>query len=264
MNWTLLYYIIPAVVGVAGAITIVVIYVRKIPKLSALDLEAMQHHRLMVRKSSLVEDRLARKLTTFRQRVSSLVVPVVHVIRTIAQNLYKQLRGLEEKYKKAAKQVGPQAIAQAQSASTLVQEAMVLQKEEKYAEAEKKYIEAIAADNLSVDAYRGLAQVYADQKDMEHAIETMKFLRQLNPQDEAVWRDLGKMFKSQELYDEAFESYERAVELAPNNPKNLDAFVEMAIAVKKKYTAQNALNKLREVNPENQGLDEFQKEIEQL
>lgn len=264
MNWTLLFYIIPAVIGVAAAITIIVIYVRKLPKLSALDLDAMQHHRLMMRKSSLVEDRLARKLKSFRQRISGMVVPVVHGIKAVSQALYKYLRGLEEKYKKAAKQVGPQAIAQAQSASTLVQEAMVLQKEEKYSEAEKKYIEAIAADNLSVDAYRGLAQVYSEQKDMEHAIETMKFLRQLNPQDEAVWRDLGKMYKSQDMMDEAFESYERAVELAPNNPKNLDALVEMAIAVKKKYTAQNALNKLREVNPENQGLEEYEKEINEL
>lgn len=264
MNWALLFYIIPAVIGVAAAITITVIYVRKIPKLSALDLDAMQHHRLMMRKSSLVEDRLARKLASFRQRISGMIVPLVHGIKAVAQALYKKLRSLEEKYKKAAKQVGPQAVAQAQSASTLVQEAALLQKEEKYSEAEKKYIEAIAADNLSVDAYRGLAQVYSEQKDMEHAIETMKFLRQLNPQDEGVWRDLGKMYKSQDMVTEAFESYERAVELAPNNPKNLDALVEMAIAVKKKYTAQNALNKLREVNPENQGLEEYEKEINEL
>lgn len=264
MNWTLLYYIIPAVVGVAAAIVVIVIYLRKIPKLSALDLDAMTHHRQMLRKSSLVEERLTRKLGSAKQRLSAMIVPIVHGIKALARGIYKYLRSLEEKYKKAAKQVGPQAVAQAQSASSLVQQATVLQTEGKYAEAEKKYIEAIAADNLSIDAYRGLAQVYVDQKDVDHAIETMKFLRQLNPQDEAVWHDLGKMYKTHDMIDDAFEAYERAVELGPNNPKNLDAFVEMAIAVKKKYTAQNTLDKLREVNPENQKLEEYQQQINQL
>lgn len=266
MDWALLYYIIPSVLGVAAVITIIVIYAKKLSKLSSLDLDAMPEYRQKLRKSSLVEDRLSRKVAAFRSKTWAMLVPIGHFITKLLRKFFYRLRHLEDKYKKdAAKKVGPQNVAQqVQSAGTLVQQAQAFWEEGNLAEAENKYIEAVAADNTSIPAYRGLAQVYVERKDMEHAIETMKFLQQLNPQDEAVWRELGKLYKDQDMTLEAFEAYEQAAELGPNNPKNLDALLEVAIAQKKKYEARNTLEKLRAVNPDNKKLDDYGRQVAEL
>ncbi len=264
MNWALLFYIIPAILAVASVVVIVMIYVRKLQKLSALDLDAMPVHRQHLRKTSLVEERFYRQWRSIKARVAAILKPIGRGVMAVIGGIYHKLRAKEERYRKESAGTEKASVGTVQSAGVLLEKAQALHKEENYAEAEKKYIEVIAIDNNSVTAYQGLAQVYVARKDFKHALETLQFLQQLNPKDEAVWRTIGGIYKDQDKLVEALDAYDRVLELAPNNPKNLDVYIELAIANQLKYKAQGALDTLKEKNPENSKLVEYQQQINGL
>lgn len=262
-----LFYIIPGVIGVSALITMLVMYARKFPKLAALDLEAMSVHRQLARKSTLVQERLRRKLDVAKQSLRAFFTPILGVLRQLFRGVLEYVQALEIRYRAAAKATtknGEQAAPQQDSIVKLLQEAQALSEEEKYPEAEKKYIAAIAIDTRSVDAYRGLATLYVAMNDLPHAIATLQFLEQLDPKDESTYLELGELYKKAGKYEEALDAFEQALALNPNNPKNLDPFIEVAILNGLKYKAQSTLNKLKEVNPENQKLQKYQEEIDQL
>lgn len=265
MDW--LYYLIPGIIGLAAVVYIAMIYLRKLPQISSLDLEAMPEHRQAAKKSHLVSSRLTRKLAAGKQNLRAFFGPIMQVLGRLFGGIYKRLVTLEESYRAAAKPMVNQettVVASQASVQNLVQEAQVLYDDAKYAEAEKKYIGAIALDMRSVDAYRGLAQVYEAQNDLPHATATLHFLEQLDPKDETIYRKLGELYQREEKYEEAMDAYEQALSLGPNNPKNLDAFIEIAILNKLKYKAQSTLDKLKSVNPDNQKLQKYQEQIDQL
>lgn len=267
MNWSLVIYItLGAIVLVSGG-TVVLMYVRKFPTVAALDLEAMAEHRQNMKKRSLVEERLLRKLAQFRRGLKKIFEPVWNAIRAVFGWMFGRLKGLEEKYKKAAESgvAGSAKVqTQQQSLEMLLQEATVLIDEEKYAKAEQKYIKAIGIDTTSVEAYQGLADVYTLQRDWDHALETLEFLRQLHPNDEVVLKNIANLYERQDKFDKALEAYEKALEMNPKNPKNLDAVVKLAIKSQLKYKAEGALQALEEANPENQKLGEYREQIAQL
>ena len=264
MIW--LYYIIPSVIAVASLVTIVWIYVRKFPKASALDLEAMPSHRQHTRKTSLVEERLRRKAAVWRQSLRAFFKPIGAVITKLLRGLFHGLVEKERQYRQAAKGLVPDAetTVTPTSVATTIQEGDALVKEGKFAEAEKKYIAAISHDARAIDAYRGLSQVYEEMNNVEDAVATLQFLVQLDPKDESTYLRLATLLKQEKKNEEAMDAVEQALELGPNNPKNLDAFIEIAILNELKYKAQSTLDKLAKVNPENQKLQKYQEEINKL
>lgn len=267
MHWELLYYIVPLIIAGASVLVILGIYLRKFPQLANLDVKTLPQYQQQKKKSALVEDRLARKVTAFKGVLAAIAKPVVHVLRIGAKNSMQRLKTLEERYKKAAQQAviaeGDET-TQKHSVQALLNEADVLINEDKYHEAEKKFIEVIAIDTKSITAYRGLSKVYMHTKQYDHALETLHFLRQLDSKDETIWQNLGMLYFENQQLEEALQAYEQAIELNPKNPKNLDAFIEVAIANKLKYKAQSAIDQLKEVNPDNQKLEQYQKQVTEL
>ncbi len=265
MGW--LYYLIPSILAIAALAVLVVIYVRKFPKASALDLEAMPAHRQHQRKTSLVEERLRRKAASWRLSLRVFFKPIGAVITKLLRSMFRGLVEKEQRYRAEAKGVispTAESVTIATNVTTAVQEGAALLLEDKLAEAEKKFIAAIGADSRCLDAYRGLARVYEAQKNTSDAIATLQFMVQLDPKDEAIYRELGELQIKAEKYEDALESFEQALELGPNNPKNLDVFIEVAILNKLKYKAQSTLDKLTTVNPENKKLAKYQEQIDAL
>jgi tetratricopeptide (TPR) repeat protein len=177
------------------------------------------------------------------------------------------LQNLEQRYKAAAQVSAgrePDTGVATASVTTLVQAGDALLGEEKYSEAEKKYIAAVAIDPRSLSAYKGLVGIYTTLNDTEHAIATLQFMEQLDPKDETTYRRLAELYCETDKAEEAMDAMEQALALAPNNPKNLDAFIEIAILNKLKYRAQSTLDKLKEVNPDNKKQEKYQEEINAL
>jgi len=169
--------------------------------------------------------------------------------------------------------------------------------DKKYEEAESKLIDILKLDPQYKEAYHQLAELYWEKKDYEHAIETYNYLLKISAdskvyqdlaaiaeergdlkeaeknylealgnedQDVEVYYNLAALYKQQENMDKSAEMINQALVAMPNNPKYLDFLLEISIIGQDKKTAKEALEKLTEVNPDNNKLAEYQETIDSL
>jgi len=287
-----------AVASIAGLalIGIVVVIVRKFPTLASIDTRTIPSERHGELKAKLMEERFRRKISRASGSVAARVKPVGTKLGTWLKTAYQRLLELEQKYRRRA--LSQDDLSPAERAKKLeeVGQAVAVARDAlergDYPTAERRAIEAISVYPRSVDAYRVLAQVYLDQKDYEHARETIRFvIDNLHVEDDELYAELGQADSGEGKLEEAksdletsirlnnqvaghyldlcrvelelgdsaaaFENCKRAVELEPNNPKFLDALVEASIVAEKREWAVETLEKLKAVNPENQKLTEL-------
>lgn len=181
---------------------------------------------------------------------------------------------------------------------TLLQKARHAAKEEEWEKAEKNYINVIGMDDTHVDAYKGLAAVYAAQGQLTEAKETYEFLQQLHPQDDEVFARLGdiaaaeddveqaiqyyeqaillnaelapryvrlaELFRTIEEYPSALEAMQQAVFLEADNEVILDKYTELAILALDKKAAQDGVERLRMANPDHPRIQSYQERAQQL
>ncbi len=287
----------------AALIVLVVLIARKFPKLASIDTKTIPAERHSELKSKLIEDRLKRRLMAVATGIGTTMKPVGHALGAFLRSRYHKLLELEKRYRnrtRATASMSPEEHAEklAHIEQVLV-DARGLHASGEHAKAEQKAIEAISIDPRSAAAYRLLALIYLDQKDYEHARETLMFLiDRLKVEDDELYAELGLVATGEGKYDEAkqdleksivingqvaqhyldlsrvqlalgdslaaFESCRKTVELEPNNPKFLDALVDASIVAGKREWAVETLEKLRTVNPENQKLAEFASRIDGL
>ncbi|MCX6743398.1 MAG: hypothetical protein NT116_04145 [Candidatus Parcubacteria bacterium] len=57
---------------------------------------------------------------------------------------------------------------------------------------------------------------------------------------------------------------EKALGLEPNNPKYLDLLITISLIIKYKNLAKQSLERLKEANPDNAKIEEFQAQIKEL
>ncbi|MFH0829005.1 MAG: tetratricopeptide repeat protein [Candidatus Kerfeldbacteria bacterium] len=295
--------IIVAILAVSALVMIIVIVVRKFPKLAVIDtksIPAEQHDEL---KSKLIEQRFRRKLSNVTRTTGKALRPVASSAGRFLRSQYQKLLELEKRYRARTLQeevLTPEAKAEkVQKIEQLLDDARSSMTAGDLSAAEQRTIAAISIDPRSVSAYRQLALIYIEQKDYEHARETLQFvIQRLKVEDDELYAELGLVASGEGKYDEArrdfeksivinghvaqhyldlsrvqlalgdsigaFESSRRTVELEPNNPKFLDALVEASIVAGKREWALETLEKLRSVNPENQKLAEFTSRIDTM
>lgn len=66
------------------------------------------------------------------------------------------------------------------------------------------------------------------------------------------------------MIQKAIKSYQDALNLEPNNPKYVSALLELSIEARNKSLAVRTFDKLKQVNPENEKLDELEKEVNNM
>ncbi len=278
---------------------ILIVLARKFPVLAAIDtrhLPRHQHHEL---KADLIESRLYRKVKFLLRHVRGIVSILQIQLLNLRERLRIWIRALEHKYQVPTDQLSSGGrVARDKQITRLLEEGAEFVKSEEYQEAEKKFIEVISLDPRSVGAYKGLGEVYFIMKDFDHAKEVFSHALKLNQKDDSTHArlgniaaqmghfeeaqaeylesvalnsqiadhhiDLGETYKELDKQQEALKSFKEAVRLEPNNPRNLDALIEQTIRLKDKKLAIETLRQLRDVNPENQKLKDFQEQIDNL
>ncbi|USN53154.1 MAG: hypothetical protein H6760_03190 [Candidatus Nomurabacteria bacterium] len=275
---------------VAGIAVIAVVLFRKLPSLTSIDTRKIKSEQETQRKLDLIERRLQRKLDGVHEKTIGRLHGLVNRGRGAARSFYARLQSIERQYRQRAhSERSPSERAEAQrKVVLLIEEAESLSKNEQYSEAEQRCIEAIAIEPKSIDAYRILGDVYLRMKEhaqardvFRHALDLaqrtyqVKGVQQPNGQpsqniggyssEMAELRyDLCMAQRGLGEYDDAVDSCESALELMPNNPKFLHGTLELAIEAKKKLLAIRVFDKLKEVNPENQRLSEFDEQVKAL
>lgn len=279
-----------------GAITYVV--AKKFPAIAAINLETITQHKQEHVKRELVADRLKRKLAAFDLRNLLQRARTDHATSPFGR-FYHFLKDLERSYQQRIQAAEPVEQAETEKKIMILFEAAKTHSAAKqYKEAEAKYIEIISLDKKNIEAYQGLAEVYVELKDYTHAREIYQYLLKLNSADDATYEHLGRIASEEgdlheaerdylrsislnaevanyhvELGDiyramhdtkKAIASYRQAVQLEPNNPRNLNVLIEVAIEAKDKELARTYLKRLALANPDNEKLPDLEKEINLL
>lgn len=298
------YNIISFIFIIVPLAIILVVIIKKFPQLALLDVDNVPEVKADKKKNEVFKKRVEEKAAKSKKDWIKKLKPVVALLK-ILQGKFRDYvmqvtNRVEEENKKVREENVSEEISekQKQSLFTLLREGDNALSNEEYEIAEKKYIAAIKIDPKNTNAYRGLAEVYTKQGQMNEAKETYKFIFQLDPSDSEVLVKLAEIFEEEGNEKEAIEYYqksvliednyphrfvklaellgnideyetalaaiEQAVELEPQNPKYLDIMVEMSIMSGHRDTAEEIYQKLRMANPDNQKLVSFKDRIEKM
>lgn len=261
------------------------IYLRKFPKAKTLDVSTVPAARRAEVRDRILVERIKRNSEWGRSVVSRSLAPAGNVTKLIVKKLFSKIYDLEEKYKKEASGQEPLKRGQLKNKiGQMLADAQKLFKDEKYQDAEKAYIEIISLDPKNIEAYEGLNDVYLEIKEYAQALQTAEFIiklvsRQSTPvtkQDEKgkafqtvsnaheladAYCDAGYIHGLLDQGEQKAENYFKALELEPNNPRNISLMLEIYITQGRKSHALDLLYALERVNPENQRLKEFKDQI---
>lgn len=261
---------------------ILTIVVRHWNALSSIDIEALPQTRDARTKKRIMSDRLRRQLHVVTWTLRTRAEPLSRVVReriTLAWNVFWDWLEAYTRRRQSREGNAEEDVSPSRRIERALSEAGRLFDDEEYVEAEKRYIDGIACDAKNLDAYKGLSRVYIRQKEWASAQEVLEFLtthlREASKKESAhpaeqsmcemqlaeALEELAGVYRMRDNMERAEQIMHEAVELQPQNPKFLDAMLEMYILLGKKQEASAALSRLRDANPENQKLSEFEDRI---
>lgn len=278
---------------------IIFITIKKFSKIALIDLANSPQARQGEIKRQIIEEKLKRNFSLATKNLKTLTKPLLQGLVNYLNHSFKKLIDLEEEYRFRILNLRlKDKIFKDQRINKLFNEAESLKQQEKYEPAEKKLIEILKIDSYSLNAYKGLSELYWLQKDYEQAKETLEYALKLSNNDDNLYRqrarissvkgdlkkaeadylqsinlnnqnsinyyELGNIYLQLEDYPKALEMAKKSVSLEENNPKYVDFLLEICLLIKDKVLAQDTWEKLRQVNPENKKLNEFKERINNI
>ncbi len=279
-----MYNIIPLFLIFFSLFIIIIIIIRKFPVLAALDIDTIQAEKEAQFKEQIISNRLKRNIIRYNSKLIKIFKPLGLWIISLGKKFYEKLLDFKENYnKEEVLELSENNLEE------MIENAEDLIKEEKFDEAERKFINIISLDSQNLKAFKGLGRLYLDKKQYREAKQTFEHVLRLLEHDElkigvssvggdieknnqkinnhylsSIYYELSKVCEGNEEYKEALDNIIRATEIEPNNPRYLDMKLEISIMNKDKGVALDAFEKLKEVNPDNNKLKEFEKKIREL
>ena len=238
--------------------TIVFIAKKKAPQLSIVDPMSSKEARTREKKNALLEERMMRQVEEKGKNFwKASILPVAKKIQEGFQRLAGKLTALERRYVERQR-AGKIDTAELQRMTGEAKKSISLGK---YEAAEQELVEVLSHDPKNVQAYETLGRMYLSQGQHAEAKEALEFLVKLAPKDASVLAALGEVFDAEGDMKTAYGFYEKAKTISPNNPKYLDFFITAAFEIGEVAEAKKSLDHLREVNPDNQKITEFEEKL---
>lgn len=261
----MLWPLISVILLIASLASAAWVILRKVPQVRMIDVASIPTERTKRLKERIILQKFERvgaeKLGTVAKAARSGVTAASKIGRRAVQKLY----AMEQYYQKLkhASPGGAHAI-EPEAIKCLLNEADDLVRQEEYIPAEKRYIEVISHNPKHVKAYEGLGNLYLWNKQYEQARETLLFTLRLSPDDASVYMSLAEVELAEENQKKAIEYLRRCVELRASNPKFIDRYIETALSAKLPEDAEKGIALLKEANPENQKIAEFEERLADL
>ncbi|MFA4942430.1 MAG: hypothetical protein WC564_02215 [Patescibacteria group bacterium] len=264
-----MYNIIPLILILISLIIIMVIVLRKFPQLAVLDVENMPSEKVDKIKERIIRSRLERDFTKWNVLIIDFWKAATKRLNFFSAWL-ERLRELKKKQQEEKKM---SQISPTEKIELFLGQARDLVKKEdldSLTEAEAKLIEIVSLDQKYLPAFIELGEVYAKLKKYAEAKQTFIYVLRLlesqnDPKTEAdINYQLSLANRNLDNLDEARDNIIESLKIEPNHPRYLNILLDLAIMQKDKTLAQEALDRLSEVNPENQKLGEWQVAIDNL
>ena len=265
------------------------------PQIAVIDTKELPEEKQQQVKIIMAEQRLGRRIKGWFNFVKKALKPLFSLVKTMITSWQQRSADLEERYKierltsKSATESGKESIKF--KVARMVKQAHDYAHQEDFSKAEETYIGIIKLDPQSIDAFEGLGEVYAKQKKFDEAEEVYKYiLKLMQDQDESelhlasivqsdseeqyhslilatrakILYEVALVYKAQNLEEKVYTTLKEAIDYEENNPKYLDAFLDICIIKKDKKLSHETFFKLKQVNPDNKKLDEFEERLTSL
>lgn len=296
--------ILPIILIIGSLIVLGFLIRRTYPQLTIINEDTIPEVKEAKKKYELVKRRLEERAMKQRTSRDIQLVPFKAQWKRAQESFRSYVNKIADQLREQTTNKQQQVLAdltpeeKKAEAKVKIRDAKRAVEQEEFEYAEKCYIEAIRIDPRSIDAYRGLAEVYLEQEQLQEAKETYHFLHELDSTDDSVLLKLAEIAEEDddirsavEYYEQALlindshavrfaklgellnrlhedetalEAWQQAVELEPQNPRYLDNLVETAILVEQIDIAEQGLQHLRTVNPENNKIDILQDKLRLL
>lgn len=234
---------------------------RKAPQLRMIDVSAIPTERARRLKEQIILQKFERmgaeKFGVVTKTARHGITAASKVGRRAVQRLY----AMEQYYQKLKRVSSDSGSVDSETVKRLLGEAESLVREEEYIPAEKRYIEIISHSPKHVKAYEGLGNLYLKSGQLTQARETLLFTLRLSPDDASVHMSLAQVEIEDRNPRKAVDHLRRAVELRKANPKFIDLYIETSLEAGMGEDARKGLALLKEANPENQKIAEFEKRL---
>jgi len=262
-----MYNIIPLVIICVSLLIILIIVVRRFPALANLDVENIPAEKEARFKEKIMESRLQRFLAKWRIRFSRILSFFGSGAAKGFKWVLARLSDMKKSYVAEKLPVTPEE--KVEKVKVLLVDSERLDDKEDFEDKESALIKIIELEPRNVEAFRSLGSLYFANKKNEEAKQAWAHaLKLLGDSDfdrqSDIYYSLALLYKESGDDEGALETIKMAVKISPNNPRYLDALVEISIMNKDKVSAIEGLEKLAEVNPKNGKLDDFKAQIEGL
>ena len=296
-----MYSLLPFILILLSLAVIVFVVIRKFPQLTLIDVGSIPEVKMERKKEEILRKRVEESVAIWGKRQEKFWRPLFRKLKEAQLGFRKYVGRVQkivvdsERKLKKRRISTPEAKAEV---AAFLREAGTAFERKDWELAEKKYIEAIRLSPRNREAYFGLGNVYLEKDELNDAEEAFQYLVRLNPRHDGglvklaeIAEKRGDVEKAIEYYeksllvedgkatrfvkiaelflsidkaDTALEAVRQAVELEPDSPKYLDMMAEVSIKCRDKQSAEDAFQKLRMVNPENQKLDVLRERIEKI
>jgi len=283
----MIFSVISLLIIIVCIVFIIRIIARRWHALISIDLEHLPAERDARTKKKILSDRLRRQFYTVKAGVAEKGLPLFSRVSDsfvdMSQRLHKTVESaLQKKMIKKEESLMTTDTPPPTALSRLLRDAQLYFDKGQYDDAEKKYIDALALDSKNLDAYSGLALIYEEQREWAGAQEVLEYLRNhlreyvaqdgLDPAEQSSYQmrlaeslnQLSGVYFDLEKKAEARQAIEEALDLQPQNPKFLDAALELYIILGQPKEARGVLRRLKDANPENQKIEGFEERIGEL
>lgn len=256
---------IPLILIGLSVLVIFVLLIRAAPRVSMIDVETIPEERARKLKEQLILNRFSRLKTQKFGVVSKTAQGAVKGASRVGRRAVQRLYRLEQQYKKLQKAAGDgQHALDEETVRRLIAEAEDLIRADEFIPAEKKYIEIISHNPKQINAYEGLGNLYLKDRKYEQARETLSFALKISPDDASIHMSMAEVEIKDENPGEALVHLRECFKKRPKNPKYLDLYVETALAEGAQEDAELALAQMKEVNPENTKISEWESMLSEL
>jgi len=279
-----MFNIIPLILILISLSVVIVIIVRKFSALANLDVDNIPSEKEAKFKERLLSERLKRNFLKINFRFLKIYKPLIDNLQKLFKNLNDKLLELKEKNapKKELSQEGLD-----KKIDQLFLNIDIYLKEDEVESAEKSLIEIIGLDPKNIRAFKLLGGLYYSKKNYEEAKQTyIHVLKLVEDQlgqhnilseefdgrrdnesevnQAGIYYDLSLVYRDFENLGQAIVEIDKALLIEPNNPRFLDTLLEISIMNKDRENAENALKRLKEVNPDNQKIKDLSEKIKSI
>jgi tetratricopeptide (TPR) repeat protein len=264
-----MYNIIPLIIICFSFLAILIIVIRKFPAAATLDVENMPAEKEMRFKEKIAASRLERFFAKWKLHLGRIFGFFGQGIKSFFRWLNGKLREERKKYSVPKMPETIQSEDKEAVIKNLFAENETLDDGEDFGKKEANLIKIIGLDSHNIEAFQRLGELYFLNRKNEEAKQTwahaIKLLDDSETEKQAeIYNSLAVLYKEAGEAVLALETAKMAFRLAPNSPRYLDSLAEISIMNKDKISAQEAVSKLAEVNPENGKIEDFKKQIEEM